>query len=139
MTDRPHAHRLDRLDRLANTLDAAFRVPGIGIRVGYDSIMGLIPGIGDAAAVVPAGWIVLESYRMGAPRSIIARQCANIGVDFVVGSIPLVGDLFDVGWKANRRNVALLRRHMDALPQAAPERDAGGHAARPTGAGRAGR
>lgn len=124
MTRHPHLDRLDRLDDLARRLDAAFRIPGTRIRLGYDSIIGLIPGIGDAAALAPGAWIVLESHRMGAPRSVLARQVLNVGIDAVVGTIPVIGDVFDVGWKANRRNVALLRRHLErSLPPEERARD----------------
>ncbi len=133
MTRHPHLDRLDRLDRLAHRLDSAFRIPGTRIRLGYDSLLGLVPGIGDVASVAPAAYIVLESQRMGVPTSLLVRQAANIGIDALVGSVPLVGDLFDVGYKANRRNVALLRRHLEGRhgasegprvdPQPGPERD----------------
>ncbi len=118
MTRHPHFHRLDRLEGLARQLDSAFRIPGTRIRMGYDSLIGLIPGIGDVAAFVPGAYIIYESHRMGVPRSLLAQQVANIGIDTVVGSVPLIGDLFDVGWKANRRNVALLRTHLErSLPE----------------------
>lgn len=113
MTRHPDLDRLDRLDRLSKRLDSAFRIPGTRIRLGFDSLLGLLPGIGDVAAVTPAAYIVLESRRLGAPNSLLARQAANIGIDALVGSVPLVGDLFDVGFKANRRNVALLRAHLE--------------------------
>jgi hypothetical protein len=95
-------------------MDSMFRIPGTGIRIGLDSLLGLIPGVGDVAALGPAGYIVYSAHRMGAPKSLLARMGVNVGVDAVIGSIPLIGDIFDVGWKANRRNVALLRRHIEA-------------------------
>lgn len=109
-----HAARLDHLDRVAHTMDRALRIPLIGVRVGLDSIIGLVPGVGDLLALGPAGYIVLQAHRMGAPRGLVARMGVNIGIDAVVGSIPLIGDLFDVGWKANSRNVKLLREHFGA-------------------------
>jgi hypothetical protein len=105
------AARLARLDRLADRLDSQFSVAGI--RFGWDSIIGLIPGIGDAATAVPSAWIVYQAYRMGMPTPVLARMAANTGIDFVIGGIPVVGDLFDLGFKANRRNIALLRRRME--------------------------
>ena len=114
----PHAARLDRLDRLAHGMDSRFRVPGTGIRFGWDSILGLVPGLGDVASLAPAGYIWLEGHRMGAPAGLKARMAANIGLDLIVGSVPIVGDLFDVALKANRRNVGLLRAHFGALPEA---------------------
>lgn len=114
------AARLAQLDNLADTMDSLFRIPGTHIRVGLDSIIGLIPGIGDAVALAPAGYIVWQARQMGAPKRLIARMGVNIGIDALVGSIPLVGDIFDVGWKGNRRNVALLRRHLEASGRIAP-------------------
>ena len=103
--------RLDRLERLARNMDSRYRIPGLGIRFGWDSIIGLVPGLGDIASLGPAGFIWLEAHRMGASNAVKARMAANIGIDWAVGSVPLVGDLLDVGLKANRRNVALLREH----------------------------
>lgn len=105
---------LDRLERLANNMDSRYRVPGTSIRFGWDAILGLVPGLGDVAALGPAGYILLQSHRMGAPTGMKARMAVNLGLDWVVGSVPLVGDLFDVAIKANRRNVALLRSHLEA-------------------------
>ena len=107
-----HAARLARLEKLANRMDAAFRIPGTRFRIGLDSILGLVPGIGDALAVAPAGYIIHQAHRMGASRGTLARMIVNSGIDFAIGSVPLVGDIFDIGNKANRRNVALLRAHL---------------------------
>lgn len=105
-----HAARLARLDRLADQLDARFSL--LGIRFGWDSILGLIPGIGDVATAVPSVYIISEAARMGARRSVLARMGVNTAVDFVVGGVPILGDLLDVAFKANRRNIALLKREM---------------------------
>lgn len=105
------AARLDRLERLAHGMDSQFRVPGTRLRFGWDSIIGLVPGLGDIAALAPASYIWLEGHRMGAPNHVKGRMASNIAVDWVVGSVPIVGDLLDVGLKANRRNVRLLREH----------------------------
>lgn len=101
-------------------MDRAMRLPVVGVRVGWDSILGLIPGIGDALTLGPAGYIVLQAHRMGTPGSVKARMIGNIGIDALIGSIPLVGDLFDIGWKANTRNVALLRSHFEQTDASAP-------------------
>jgi hypothetical protein len=93
-------------------MDALFRIPGTPIRVGADSLLGLIPGIGDTLALAPSGWILYEARRLGAPKRLIARMAANVGIDWLVGLIPLVGDLFDVGWKGNLRNAALILAHL---------------------------
>ncbi len=109
----PHKERFDRLDRLSKQLDSVFRIPGTGIRIGYDSIAGLVPVLGDAAAALPAAWILLESRRMGLPKRKLAKQGVNVALDTLFGSIPLLGTIFDVGFKANLRNVEILRRHLE--------------------------
>lgn len=111
------AAELDKLEKLANMLDARFAVPGLGFRFGLDSLIGLIPGIGDAVSALPAAYIVMRARQLGASNAVQARMAVNAVIDVLVGSVPVFGDLFDVGFKANRRNVALLRRHL------APETD----------------
>lgn len=118
------ADRLARLDRLAGALDSRFRVPLTRIRFGWDTILGLIPGIGDVAALAPAGYILLEAHDMGAPTALKLRMAGNIVVDMLIGSVPLLGDVFDIGWRANRRNVALLRGHFGVEAPAPIELDA---------------
>lgn len=102
------AARLDRIRRLSRLMDTAVRVPGTRIRFGLDSVIGLVPGFGDAATAGISAWIVREAYASGVPRRVLAKMLGNIAVDFVGGAIPLAGDLFDVYWKANQRNVELL-------------------------------
>lgn len=106
-----------RVQLLARALDSAIRIPGTRITFGLDSIIGLIPGAGDLASALMSGYIVLASARMGVPPSVVARMILNLGVDTLVGSVPLLGDLFDVGFRANLRNAALLDRHL-AEPKA---------------------
>ena len=117
---------LERLDRLADLLDSRFRIPGLGVRFGLDGILGLVPGVGDVATLGPSAYLVWRAHRLGADRRTLARMAANAGVDFVVGGVPLLGDVFDVAFKANRRNIELLKRHLS-------ERDPGerGAGARP--------
>lgn len=102
-----------RLERLAHWLDDRYRVPGTGFRVGLDGIIGLIPGIGDVATSLLSAYVIYEARRLGAPRSVLVAMLGNLGIDFVVGAVPLVGDVFDIGWKANRRNVRMLLRHLE--------------------------
>ncbi len=109
----PHAADLARLRKLAQRMDSAFHLPIVGIRVGWDSVLGLVPGIGDALTLLPGAFILRESHRMGASRPVLARMAANMGIDFAIGAIPIVGDLFDIGWKANIRNVDLLHTHLE--------------------------
>ncbi|WP_415403059.1 DUF4112 domain-containing protein [Tateyamaria sp. SN3-11] len=110
-----HSDKIAHLDRVARTMDRAVRLPVVGVHVGWDSILGLIPGVGDALTLGPAGYIVFQAHRMGVPTSLKARMLGNVGIDALIGAIPLVGDLFDIGWKANTRNVALLRTHFKAV------------------------
>lgn len=104
--------RIARLDRLANLMDRAVRLPGTRIRIGLDSIVGLVPGVGDALALLPAVYIIGSAWQMGMPGRGIARMAANTAIDTAIGSVPLVGDIFDVGFKSNARNVALLKEHL---------------------------
>ena len=93
MTD--HHARLQRLEKMAHRMDSAIRIPVIGLRVGYDSIIGMIPGVGDLLTLAPSAWIIYESKRLGAPAHVISRMVANTATDTLVGMIPLIGDLFD--------------------------------------------
>lgn len=106
------AGRMARLERVASLLDTRFRLPVLGIRVGWDSILGLIPGLGDAVTTVPAGWMIWQGYHMGARKRTLTRMGLNAGIDLVVGGIPLVGDIFDVAFKAHQKNLALLKIDM---------------------------
>jgi hypothetical protein len=99
------------LEHLADWMDTRFRVPGTGIRFGLDGLLGLMPGIGDGVVALPALYAVAKARALGAPTHLQARMVGNILVDLVIGAVPLVGDIFDVGFKANTRNVRLLREH----------------------------
>jgi hypothetical protein len=103
---------LRRLDRFAHLSDSAYRIPIIGRRIGLDGLVGLVPGIGDGVTALAAVYPVIEAWRLGVPRALLLRMLANIGTDSVLGTVPIAGDLFDFAFKANRRNVALLRRHL---------------------------
>ena len=106
---RSREERVARLDALATLLDTAFILPGTNVRFGFDALIGLVPGIGDAITTAISLYIVLEARQLGAPAHLILRMLANVVVDGFVGAVPLVGDAFDVLWRANRRNVWLLR------------------------------
>jgi hypothetical protein len=97
-----------RLRDLARVLDEAIRIPGTNIRIGLDALLGLLPGGGDIAGGVFSGLIILQATRAGAPTALLSRMLGNVLVDVVVGAIPLLGDVFDVAWRANTRNVRLL-------------------------------
>jgi Domain of unknown function (DUF4112) len=104
---------VERLDRLSVLLDTALVIPGTNIRFGADAIIGLVPGIGDTITTALSAYIVYEAYRLGAPRHLVARMIANVALDGVVGAVPVAGDVLDVFWRANRRNMRLLREWLD--------------------------
>jgi hypothetical protein len=105
--------RNETLDLLSRVLDTWFRIPGTSIRFGLDGIIGLVPGIGDVLAGLASTIIIIAAWVRGAPYVTIARMVVNLALDVVVGAIPFLGDAFDIAWKANRRNYALLIRHLE--------------------------
>lgn len=109
--------RLARLDAVAKLLDIAFILPGTNIRYGIDGIIGLIPVVGDIIATALSLWLVREARALGAPWHITARMLGNVAIQGVVGTVPVAGDAFDVLFRANIRNVRLLRRWMDRQPR----------------------
>jgi hypothetical protein len=104
---------LARIERLVETLDTWFAIPGTKIRVGLDSIVGLLPGVGDTVMLLASLHIVERLSRLGLPEMVRLRMYANVLIDFFVGAIPVLGDLFDVAFKANVRNLELARRHLN--------------------------
>jgi hypothetical protein len=104
------------LEKLAHWLDTLIRIPGLRIRFGIDALLGLLPGVGDTASAMASVYILQAAAKHGIPRITLVRMTLNIVIDLVVGAIPLVGDVFDLYWKANRKNVELLRRHFEAPP-----------------------
>jgi len=104
-----------RIEAIARLMDSAFRVPGTGIRFGLDSVAGLVPVAGDAVGLLASGWLVYEAQRLGAPEATLRRMAANVAVDAAVGAVPFLGDVFDVFFKANLRNLAILRDHLATL------------------------
>lgn len=107
----------EHLDQLASLLDDIFRIPGTGMRFGLDPIIGLIPGLGDFISGVMSFLIVLAAWQRGLPRITILRMMTNIGIDTLVGTIPIVGDAFDAAWKSNRMNYRLLTESTAASRQ----------------------
>jgi hypothetical protein len=105
---------LARARALARLLDSAASVPGTKIRFGLDPILGLVPGLGDVAGAALSGYLVLLAQRLGAPRAVVLRMLANVATDTVAGTVPVVGDLFDVAFKSSTRNLALLERAIQA-------------------------
>jgi hypothetical protein len=115
MTDVVGTHsppELARLRSLSRLLDTAFRVPGTHYRFGLDPVIGLVPFIGDAVGALFSIYIIFQAARLGASKATLARMVGNVGVDTLIGEIPLLGDLFDFGFKSNIRNMDLLERHL---------------------------
>jgi hypothetical protein len=111
VTEEIRLERVVRIRSLARVLDTAVRIPGTDIRFGLDSIIGLIPGLGDVSGAVLSGYIVLASARLGVPPSVVSRMILNVLVDTAIGTVPVIGDVFDVAWRANIRNADLLEKH----------------------------
>jgi hypothetical protein len=115
--DLTREQRLARLDAIAKLLDIAFILPGTKIRYGVDGIVGLIPVVGGIIATALSLWLVREARALGAPWHVTARMLGNVAIQGVVGTVPVAGDAFDVLFRANMRNVRLLRRWMDRQPR----------------------
>lgn len=96
---------------LARLLDSRFRIPGTEVRFGLVPLLGLVPGVGDALGLGLSSYVILQAIGLGARRATVTRMAANVAIDAVVGAIPVLGTAFDVWFKANDRNVALLERH----------------------------
>jgi hypothetical protein len=101
---------VERLDRIATLLDSQFSF--LGIRFGIEPIVGLVPVVGDLAMAAWSGYLVLEAARNGAPKRDVAHMVVNVALDAAIGSVPVLGTVFDVAYKANKRNVRILRRHL---------------------------
>jgi hypothetical protein len=112
-----HEQRLARIDAFARLMDVAFVLPGTNIRYGIDGLIGLVPIVGDLLTTAMSLWLVKEARALGAPAHIVARMLGNVAVEGVFGMVPLVGDAFDVVFRANIRNVRILRRWMEKHPQ----------------------
>ena len=119
---RDGAAELAGLRRLAHALDELFTVPGTDYRIGLDPLIGLVPGVGDVPTSVASAYIVAQAAALGVPRATLARMLLVVAVDSVVGSLPIVGDLFDAVWKANSRNLALLESRVDDPASGAVDR-----------------
>lgn len=104
---------LARIDMLSKLFDTAFTLPGSNVRFGVEALMRLVPGIGDAAASGLSCYLLYEAHRLEVPQQVFARLVANVAIEGIVGAVPVLGDLFDVGFRANRRNVAILKEHFE--------------------------
>lgn len=110
--------RFARIEALSKLLDVAFVVPGTKIRYGIDGLIGLVPVVGDILTTAISLWIVREARALGAPKYLVARMLGNVALDGVVGLVPFAGDAFDVMFRANMRNMRILKRWMDKQPRA---------------------
>ena len=108
MDERVFLARLDRMERL---MDRRISLPLIG-GIGLDAVLGLVPYVGDAASAIVTGSLIVRTIHYGVPRDVVARMVANMFVDLAFGAIPIVGDVFDIAFKANTRNIALVREHL---------------------------
>ncbi len=103
---------LQELEELARWMDDKFVIPGTSIRFGLDSVFGLIPGVGDTGTLFVTLYLAEKAKQHNMPPKLRRRMYWNAMVDWMIGIVPLVGDIFDLGWKANRRNIALVREHL---------------------------
>ena len=108
-----HGERLERIENLAQLLDRRWKIPGTEWFIGLDGLLGILPGIGDTLSAALSSWIIYEAHQLGAPWWLKARMAGNMFIDWLVGIIPLVGDIFDIGWRANEMNAALLLKHFN--------------------------
>ncbi|PZU97208.1 MAG: DUF4112 domain-containing protein [Leptolyngbya sp.] len=103
---------LNRIRRISRLMDTAFKIPVLGIKVGWDPVLGLVPGLGDLIATAVSAYVIVLAARFRLPRGILAQMVFNIGLEAVVGTVPLVGDLFDAFYKSNVRNLKLLEAYL---------------------------
>lgn len=113
----------ENLEHLVALLDDIFRIPMTGIRFGLDPVIGLIPGVGDWITGAISFLMLVAGWRRGLPRVALARMVVNIGIDSLVGTVPVVGDIFDVGWKSNRKNFTLLQAYREPKRRSQTWRD----------------
>ncbi|MEM6839411.1 MAG: DUF4112 domain-containing protein [Cyanobacteria bacterium P01_C01_bin.120] len=110
--------QLDQIRRLTRLLDTAFKIPGLGIKVGLDPIIGLLPGVGDLATTILSAYIIFLAARFQLPKGMLVQMFLNVALEFAVGTVPFLGDFFDAFFKSNVRNLALLEKHLsDTAPR----------------------
>jgi hypothetical protein len=104
--------RLHRVQRLSHLLDDWLRIPGTRYRIGLDGLIGLVPGLGDVIGTLLSAYILFEAIQLGTPKTLLLRMVGNIALETLVGAIPILGDIFDIVWKANRKNADLLDAYL---------------------------
>lgn len=107
------ADRMARFERLTHFLDDAIKLPGTNLRIGWDTLIGIVPGLGDMISATLSGYLIYEAKQLGASRWVLARMVGNVALDSLIGAIPLLGDVFDAFFKSNRRNSRLLKKHLN--------------------------
>lgn len=107
------ARQLERLEAIADLMDTRFKIPLLPIPIGMDTIVGLIPGIGDTISLGIASFIVGGSHQLNVPKRHLTLMGGNMAIDWVIGLVPIIGDLFDIGWQGNVRNVKIARAHLE--------------------------
>ncbi len=100
------------LENIADLMDNRFSIPGTGIRFGLDSLLGLVPGVGDTATILVTLYLTTLARKHKLPKRLIAQMYRNAAIDWGIGLVPLAGDIFDIGWKANVKNVDILKAHI---------------------------
>ena len=124
-----------RVEAVARLMDSAFEIPGTKIRMGLDGIIGLIPVLGDLVSSLISSYIIWEAKNLGVSKFTLARMVGNMAIDTVVGIVPLLGDAFDVAFRTNMKNLALLKKHLEKNGIAAPDLSAGPRVGRMGGTG----
>ncbi|MDB2439223.1 DUF4112 domain-containing protein [Hellea sp.] len=115
--------RVESIESLARLMDSQFNILGLPTPLGLDSLIGLIPGIGDTIGLGVSGYIIMHGANLGLPKRKLTRMGFNVGIDWLIGLIPLIGDIFDWGWKANNRNAAIIREHFEQNLRVRPPLD----------------
>ena len=112
----PNAERLRRIERLEYWLDRRFQLPFVRIPVGFDGILGLVPGVGDTVSAALSAYLIWEAHQAGADKATKARMLRNVGLDYLLGLVPVVGSIADFFYKANTRNLSILKEHLGREP-----------------------
>lgn len=102
-----------RVETLEQLLEGLVPIPGTSRRVGLDAIIGLVPVVGDLVTAAMGSYLVWEARNLGLSKLQLARMAANVGIDTAIGAVPVVGDLFDIAFRSNRKNLRIIRRHLD--------------------------